>query len=213
MTEQAPDNFTADAFDEWMSSGTSRRGEVVLYGDLPLVDEYLDVQAKIEDLGGDSAPVTINQRNPRGELEARLAEIGARLEESRSVWEVRALGTEEMVEIDNKYPVPVAPSAVGLKQSDAEWEVYERRFQAFRAKYEKAELERKLAYVHHGVTKIITTKGERSGITVEQLRKMHDAPGGRLRLQMLRDAVVNASTKQVSVPRPTSPGESGSDRA
>jgi hypothetical protein len=213
MTDPQMENFDADAFDEWMSSGTARRGEVVLYGNLPLVDEYLEVQAELEALGDKSAPVTINQRDPRGALQERLADIEARLEESRSVWQVRALGTEEMVEIDNRYPVPVVPSAVGLKQSDAEWEVYERRFQAFRIKHEACELERKLAYVHHGVTKVVTAKGERPGVTVDQLRKMHDAPGGRLRLQMLRDAVVNASTKQVSVPRPTSPGESGSDRA
>ena len=201
-------------FNGWMQTGTVRRIEVPMYGNMPLVAEAAALQAEIDEAEkAASGTRTINQRSPIPALEAELDALYERLAESRSVWTVRALKTAEAREIAEKFPNPVSPKTIDAKATDAEAERYEARLQKFRHDYEVAETERNLRFVHHAVVEIKTANGSQSGISLEDLRSMFEAEYGRQRLTLLLEAVNKATTGDVAIERPTSPGESGSDRA
>jgi len=201
-------------FNGWMQSGTVRRIDVPMYGDMPLVAEIQAIEADIEEAKkGASKVQTINKVDPTRELEATLDAMYERLNESRSVWTVRALTTAEAREITEKFPNPISPKSIDAKATDAEAETYATRFQKFRHDYEIVDTERNLRFVHHGVVKIVTDGGEQAGISLDDLRAMFEAAYGRQRITVLLKAVNDATTGDVAIERPTLPGESGSDRA
>lgn len=233
MSTEEHENITPEAFDlmAWIQSGTVATRQVTIYNNPALAAEYEALEAEmkaaekaVEDAGGD-APMSAKE--PREDIRARMDDLYARWEASKSVWTVRALSDDDIeatyAEIGGvpspKQPVPPLPQA-GKKALEDHGEKVTKWAKAVH----KADRERTLHIIAVAVTSVETAIGTADSATVEQVRSLRDRPHGPQWVGLipsgrgqritgkLATAVMAATEADVEVPRPTSPERSTNTR-
>lgn len=229
MSTEEHENITAEAFDlmAWIQSGTVATRQVTIYNNPALAAEYEALEAEmkaaeqdIEDAGGD-APMSA--RDPREDIRARMADLYARWEASKSVWTLRALSDDDIEATYSeqggvpspKQPVPPLPQA-GKKALEDHAEKITKWAKAVH----EADRERTLHIIAAAVTSVETALGTADSATVEQVRALRDRPHGPQWVGLIPSgrgqritgklamAVMAATEGDVEVPRPTSPERS-----
>lgn len=204
----------------WLESGTIATRTVVIYNRPDLIEELEELDKQITALDtvddralAQDAPLSAYTDPQAPELLARRDELEAELEAARSVWTVRALSAAEVDRTDRDVPhqpVPVVPPESAPEKLRQRWA---ERVIAYNVKKAELDIERACHQLAIAVQSVETPRGVAAGVTVEALRGMLAKPHGKQIILMLMAAVAEASQSDLEVPRPTSPGRSGSDRA
>jgi multidrug efflux pump subunit AcrA (membrane-fusion protein) len=232
VTETPQPSIAEDDFDldDWLSTGTLARRAVAIYNDPALAAEYDILAEQVEaaeraavaglSAGGAAAEAAMGDDTDLPELYEEMARLHERWEASKAVWIVRALVEDEVDAITKLHPDPEIPELIRVEKKPGEvWS--EEQLAAgrqYREQRAAALTARNLAMIAKAVVEVRTPRGvrrttdTRPAVTVEQMRALRGRPHGEAQTARLLQAVESATTGEVEVPRPTSPGRSGSDR-
>jgi hypothetical protein len=210
--------LTEDDFDldEWLSTGTLAKRAVEIYNDPALVAEFdiLSQRLTAAQAANPSGAEETMAGGPVSDIIEEMHRLHARWEASKATWTVRALTEDEVRAIVDAHPDPVIPEIIRTPKKPGEvWS--DEQLAAGAAHLEAREAvmtERNLAMIALAVTEVRTPKGVRRSVTIEQVRKLRSRPHGKAQATRLVQAVESATSGEVEVPRPTSPGRSDSDR-
>lgn len=230
MSTEEHENITAETFDlmAWIQSGTVATRQVTIYNNPALAAEYETLEAEmvaaektVEDAAGD-APMSAH--DPREDIRARMEDLYARWEASKSTWTVRALSDDDIEATYDaqlggvpspKQPVPPLPQA-GKKALEDHGEKVTKWAKAVH----EADRERTLHLIAKAVTSVETARGSVDGVSVDEVRSLRDRPHGPQWVGLIPSgrgqritgklamAVMAATEADVEVPRPTSPERS-----
>jgi hypothetical protein len=210
--------LTEETFDldEWLSTGTLARRAVPIYNDPALVAEYDVLAQQLTEAQGavESQDATMGDAGAMAEIYQRMAELHARWQASKATWTVRAVDETELKAITDAHPDPEIPAfMLTPKKPGAVWNEEQLAAGAkYREEREAALTERNIAMIALAVVEVRTPRGVVRSVSVDQIRKLRARPHGKVQTQRLIDAIASATSGEVEVPRPTSPGRSDSDR-
>lgn len=223
LTAVTEEQFVGDVFDDWLKTGTIGRRTVTIYADVEAGKRLAEIDQRLTELTAAAddtdapvdAPLSASTAPEIAELEAEAEVLLDRLEDSKSVWTVRAVSQDEVEAtytaergvVSPKMPVPPPQGAAQKVQ-----ERYAENFRAYAERNEQARKERRLHLLVIAVETIETARGTREGVTLEQLHALQARPHGQQWIDTLYQAVQAATEQDVEPPRPTSPGRSGSGR-
>lgn len=221
MTETPNDAvLSEDDFDldEWLSTGTLARRAVEIFNDPALAAEYDVLAIRLAEAQSAEPQDEEASVGGGGAVEDILTEMRALHEKwqaSKATWTVRALTEDEVAGLTEQHPDPEIPAILAGDKPEPGTPEHEARLaegQRYLAEREKASTERYLAMIALAVVEVATPRGTAKNVTLEQVRRLRTRPHGKAQTQRLIDAIVSATNGDVDVPRPTSPGRSGSDR-
>lgn len=224
MTENNPAvEADVDPFDELLATGTVRRETVDIYFDQAAVDDLNSIAAEIDDLP--DGPETINQTSRVREIEDRWNAAYERYEASRITFTLVPIDDEVVREIWEQFPNPPAPEnpakarwPIGQnapdrerinKQRESAYEAFQEQMTVWRQKVDQQERERQLRYFAASIEKMSSVKGEREGVTLEQLEVILSGPYAKDRRAQLGAAFDRVSQVAGEIERPFSPDASG----
>lgn len=215
MAETTDDLGAFDLLD-WIESGTVARRTVTIYNDPALASEYEALAARLAEAEAAESDDTERTMDEAPESVAILAQIEAlweRWQASKSTWTVRALSGDEARAIVDRHPVPDAPAKPLDTAPAAEKAAHAAAVKAWLRESDRVSAERNLEFIATAVVEVTTNRGTVHHVNVDTLRRMRSRPHGHHRIEQLVTAVNEATQGDVEIPRPTSPGNSGSDRA
>lgn len=207
------DDFDLDA---WLSAGTLARRAVQIFNAPHLAAEYDILAARLAEAetAASSEDITIGTMTAVQAIHAEMAELADRWEASKATWTVRALTEDEIRAIYEEHPDPEVPELIRKKRAPGEvWDDEQRAAaDAFVAARDECVNDRNLAMIAAAVVEVAAGGRTRHSVTVDQVRKLRARPHGKEQAQRLLAAVESATTGEVEVPRPTSPGRSETAR-
>lgn len=218
-------SVTADVFDldEWLSTGTLARRSIEMFNNPDLAAEYDVLAIRLEDArqrAGDApeGEGTLGDESEVNAILAEMEELYARWQASKAVWTVRALLEQEIEAIGDEIPEPAVPDIIANPTPEAttpdtaEYAAHQAAGRAWRAAHEAVIDERSIAMLALAVVEVRAAQGVVTSVTRDQIRALRGRPHGKAQATRLLNAVSSATTGEVDVPRPTSPGRSATVR-
>jgi len=223
---ESTDN-TPDMFDELLSTGTVRRETVDLYFDQAAVAEMDAIAAEVEALP--PGPETINQTSRLKEIEARWDAASERYAASKVTFTLVPVDRDTTRAIWEESPNPPAPEnpaksrwPIGqnapdreriVKQREVAESAWHERMKEWRKEVDTQESKRLLRFLSTAIEKVASAKGERPGMTEDQIEAIRSAPYGVERINRLWAAFQKVAESKGEIERPFSRANSGSDPA
>lgn len=225
MTESTPE--TDDIFEDLLTTGTVRRKTVDIYFDQAVREELDAIAAELDDVP--DGPETINQTSRLKDIEARWNAAHERYEASKVTFTLTPVERDVTRDIWERFPNPPAPEnpakarwPIGQngpdrerinKQRESAYATFQEQMDVWRKEVDAQESKRVLAILTAAIEKVEAVKGERPGMTAEQLDAIKSAPYGTERINLLWAKFQDVSKSGGEIDRPFSQGDSGSDPA
>lgn len=210
--------MSESAVKAWLSTATTRTEEVILFADQESVDALAGLYEEVDELNAEiekqskqpaSSQRAIGDKSDAAGMAARVKELQdkvdtleARAEESKSTWTLRALTRKEISELRAEYQEPTAPQLPPKAAPAKVKEKWERERDAWKTKALAIGEERTLAEISLAIVKVVSAAGETDEVSVEDLRGILDAEYGDYRINMLYQAVQDASNNEKGMARP-----------
>lgn len=202
-------------FNDWLESGTIKRGTVNLFGDAALMPELEALDAKIakvkkaETEARENGDWTASRKSELPALEAEAEALMAKYDASKMVVHLRALTQDERDAVLDEVPDPEAPSIprqVNGMTKEA-FEVAKREFEKRLPKYRREtaanEAERRIRLLAVAIEKVTVGGKDAEAPTIDDLRALRAAQYGNERINMLW-AEVSRLSKMGEAPDPFS---------
>lgn len=202
-------------FNQWLESGTIKRGTVDLYGDTAMMGDLEALSAKIAKVEADekedreSGEWTASRKSKLPALEAEAEALMAKYDESKMVVHLRALTQGERDAVLDEVPdpeAPVIPRQVNGMTKEA-FEVAKREFEKRLPKYKREtannEAERRIRLLAVAIEKVTVGGEDADAPTIDDLRALRAAQYGNERIDMLW-AEVSRLSKMGEAPDPFS---------
>ncbi|MFW7414760.1 hypothetical protein [Demequina sp. SO4-18] len=225
MTDATPEPTDGDdLFDDLITTGTVRRKTEHIYFDQAAIEEMASIAAEVDDLP--DGPETINQTSRLKDIEKRWNAAQERYEESKVTFTLIPVDRDTTREIWTELPNPPAPPnpakdrwPIGQnapdreriqKQRDLAEATFQERAKEWRKDVDAQESKRVVRFLAASIEKVVAAKGERPGMTEEQLDAIRSAPYGVERINKLWKAFEDVQQSKGEISRPFSLGDSGS---
>jgi hypothetical protein len=212
-------------FNDLISTGTVRRKRVPIYFDQAALADLDEIQAEFDELP--DGPETIDQTSRLKDIERRAHEVFERYEASKVMFTLTPVDRDTTREIWEEFPNPPAPEnpakakwPIGqnapdreriIKQREAAYANWHEKMKVWRQEVDAQESKRLLRFLSTSIEKVVAAKGERPGMTEDQLEAIRSAPYGVGRINLLWEAFDEVSKSAGEIDRPFSQSDSGND--
>lgn len=199
------DDFSGDAFDEWISGASISKRSVLIYGKPGLYARMQDLErqhrALVDEAGADA---TLGDTKI-ADLETEMNEIVAEFQASKSTWTVRPLSEPQTEAITAEVgDEPKRPTPPRQNAPDADVATFDRKSKAYQAASSEYADAVNLRVIAAAVESIEFADGRKAdGVTLEQLQAMREALGD-IQLQKLINETTLATVEEPVIAAPKS---------